>query len=74
MHTDLDSILKPLTIAQEISTQGFLITTQEVAIITGLTAATVTGRGEQWHWRNWEVSRVREEGGQILWQLERSEF
>jgi ribonuclease HI len=71
---DLDSILKPLTIAQEISTQGFLITTQEVAIITGLSAATVTSRGEQWHWRNWEISRVREEGGQILWQLERSEF
>ncbi|NJM49090.1 MAG: ribonuclease HI [Alkalinema sp. RU_4_3] len=73
MATDLDSILKPLTIAQEISTQGFLITTQEVAVITGLTAATITSRGEQWHWRNWEVSRVREEGGQILWQLERSE-
>jgi ribonuclease HI len=73
MHTDLDTILKPLTIAQEIATQGFLITTQEVAIITGLSAATVASRGEQWHWRNWEVSRVREEGGQILWQLERSE-
>lgn len=74
MNADLDSLLKPLTIAQEISTQGFLITTQEVASLTGLSAATITGRGEQWHWRNWEVSRVREEGGQILWQLERSAF
>jgi ribonuclease HI len=74
MNTDLDSILKPLVIAQEISTQGFLITTHEVANLTGLSAATVTSRGEQWHWRNWELSRVREEGGQILWQLERSEF
>jgi ribonuclease HI len=31
----------------------------------------VTSRGDNWAWRNWEVSRVRREGNQILWQLER---
>lgn len=71
---DLDSLLKPLRIAQEIAEQGFLLTTQEVASLTGLGAATITGRGDAWYWRNWEISRVREEGGQILWQLERSNF
>jgi ribonuclease HI len=28
-------------------------------------------RGDRWAWRNWIVSRVRREGNQILWQLER---
>jgi ribonuclease HI len=34
-------------------------------------ASAVTSRGDNWGWRNWVVSRVRREGNQILWQLER---
>ncbi len=70
-HHDLDRLLKPLQVAQEIAQQGFLITTQEVALLTGLSPSTITGRSESWHWRNWEIARVREEGGQILWQIDR---
>jgi ribonuclease HI len=68
---DLDRLLKPLQVAQEIAEQGFLLTTQEVALLTGLSSSTITGRSETWPWRNWEISRVREEGGQILWQIDR---
>jgi ribonuclease HI len=36
-----------------------------------INASAVTSRGDNWSWRNWVISRVRREGNQILWQLER---
>ena len=38
-----------------------------------INASAVTSRGDHWAWRNWVVSRVRREGNQILWQLERAD-
>jgi ribonuclease HI len=66
-------ILDRLQMAETIATQGFLITTQELAELVGLSAAAIADRGEEWHWRNWLISRSRKAGNQILWQLERQE-
>jgi len=48
-----------------------LITSSELADLMDVNASAVTSRGDNWVWRNWLVSRVRREGNQILWQLER---
>ncbi|MBE9032489.1 ribonuclease HI [filamentous cyanobacterium LEGE 11480] len=69
----LASILERLRIADEIATTGYLITTQELAELVGLSSSAISDRGEEWTWRNWLISRGRKEGNQILWQLERSE-
>jgi len=42
-----------------------------LADLIDVNASAVTSRGDHWVWRNWVVSRVRREGNQILWQLER---
>lgn len=63
--------LEVLKIADEIARQGYLITSSELADIMDVNASAVTSRGEHWAWRNWSISRVRREGNQILWQLER---
>lgn len=65
------SVLETLQIADEIAKQGYLITSSELADLMDVNASAVTSRGEYWAWRNWSVSRVRREGNQILWQLER---
>jgi len=63
--------LETLQIAEEIAKQGYLITSSELADLMDVNASAVTSRGENWSWRNWLVSRVRREGNQILWQIER---
>lgn len=60
-----------LRMADEIASKGYLISSSELADLMDVNASAVTSRGEQWVWRNWLVSRVRREGNQILWQLER---
>lgn len=60
-----------LQIADEIARYGYLITSSELATLMDINASAVTSRGEHWAWRNWSISRVRREGNQILWQLER---
>ncbi|PHK37137.1 ribonuclease H, partial [Nostoc linckia z15] len=45
----------------------------ELADLMDVHASAVTSRGDQWRWRNWIVSRVRREGNQILWELERGD-
>jgi ribonuclease HI len=60
-----------LRIADEIAQHSYLISSSELADLMDVNASAVTSRGEQWVWRNWLVSRVRREGNQILWQLER---
>lgn len=67
----LKSLIETLRISDEIADKGYLITTSELADLMDVNASAVTSRGEKWSWRNWVVCRVRREGNQILWQLER---
>ena len=67
----LRNLIETLRIADEIANQGYLITSSELADLMDINASAVTSRGDNWSWRNWVVSRVRREGNQILWQLER---
>ncbi|MEB3269415.1 MAG: hypothetical protein VKJ09_12805 [Leptolyngbya sp.] len=69
--TQLRNMLETLQIADAIAEQSYLITSSELADLMDVNASAVTSRGEYWAWRNWSVSRVRREGNQILWQLER---
>lgn len=67
----LRNLIETLHIADEIASKGYLISSSELADLMDVNASAVTSRGDNWAWRNWEVSRVRREGNQILWQLER---
>lgn len=67
----LRSLIDTLHIADEIAHKGYLISSSELADLMDINASAVTSRGDHWSWRNWIVSRVRREGNQILWQLER---
>lgn len=67
----LKSLIEALRIADEIASKGYLIGSSELANLMDVNASAVTSRGDRWSWRNWVVSRVRREGNQILWQLER---
>jgi len=67
----LKNVIDTLRIADEIAKEGYLITSSELADLMDINASAVTSRGDNWSWRNWVVSRVRREGNQILWQLER---
>jgi ribonuclease HI len=67
----LRDLVDVLHIADEIASKGYLITSSELADLMDINASAVTSRGDHWVWRNWVVSRVRREGNQILWQLER---
>jgi len=68
---EIQNLIETLRIAEEIATAGYLITSSELADLMNINASAVTSRGDDWSWRNWRVSRVRREGNQILWQLER---
>ncbi len=67
----LRNLVETLHIADEIASKGYLISSSELADLMDVNASAVTSRGDHWGWRNWIVSRVRREGNQILWQLER---
>lgn len=69
--TQLHNLIETLRVADEIATNGYLISSSELADLMDINASAVTSRGDNWPWRNWLVSRVRREGNQILWQLER---
>ena len=71
--SQLRSLVETLRIADEIAEKGYLITSSELADLMNVHASAVTSRGDQWRWRNWIVSRVRREGNQILWELERAD-
>lgn len=68
---NLRDLVDLLHMADEIASKGYLITSSELADLMDVNASAVTSRGDHWVWRNWVVSRVRREGNQILWQLER---
>jgi ribonuclease HI len=67
----LDHLIGTLRIAEEVAEKGYLISSSELADLMDVNASAVTSRGDHWSWRNWVISRVRREGNQILWQLER---
>jgi ribonuclease HI len=69
----LHHLIDTLRIADEIAKSSYLIASSELADLMDINASAVTSRGDSWAWRNWIVSRVRREGNQILWQLERVE-
>ncbi len=69
----LRNLVETLRIADEIAEKGYLVTSSELADLMDVHASAVTSRGDQWRWRNWIVSRVRREGNQILWELERGD-
>lgn len=69
--SQLNNLIDTLRIADEIASKGYLISSSELADLMDVNASAVTSRGNNWPWRNWVVSRVRREGNQILWQLER---
>ena len=69
--TQLRNLIDTLRIAEEIASKGYLISSSELADLMDINASAVTSRGDHWSWRNWVVSRVRREGNQILWQLEK---
>ena len=69
----IKNTIDTLNIAEEISQKGYLISSSELADLMDINASAVTTRGEEWSWRNWIVSRVKREGNQILWQLEKLE-
>jgi ribonuclease HI len=69
--SQLRDLLDTLHIADDLASKGYLITSSELADLMDINASAVTSRGDHWVWRNWVVSRVRREGNQILWQLER---
>ncbi|BAP17704.1 hypothetical protein [cyanobacterium endosymbiont of Epithemia turgida] len=71
---EIKNLIETLRIADEISNRGYLITSSELADLMDVNASAVTSRGDHWSWRNWVVSRVRREGNQILWQLERTDL
>lgn len=71
--TQLRNLVETLRIADEIADKGYLITSSELADLMDVHASAVTSRGDEWRWRNWIVSRVRREGNQILWELERGD-
>ncbi|CDN16466.1 Ribonuclease HI [Richelia intracellularis] len=68
------NLVETLHVADEIAAKGYLITSSELADLMNVHASAVTSRGDQWRWRNWVVSRVRREGNQILWELERGDL
>lgn len=69
--SQLRDLIDTLRIADEIANRGYLISSSELADLMDINASAVTSRGDHWSWRNWVVSRVRREGNQILWQLEK---
>ena len=71
--SQLRSLVETLRIADEIAAKGYLITSSELADLMNVHASAVTSRGDQWRWRNWIVSRVRRDGNQFLWELERAD-
>ncbi len=71
--TRLRHLVETLEIADQVASQGYLITSSELADLMDVNASAVTSRGGQWPWRNWIVTRIRREGNQILWELERVE-
>ncbi|MBT9312166.1 ribonuclease HI [Leptothoe kymatousa] len=70
----VSNMLTLLQTADELAKQGYLITTSELVVLTGVSAAELAKRGDDWTWRNWTVSCISSESDpEKFWQLERIE-
>ncbi len=69
----LTEAMERLRFADEAAKDNYLLTTEELAIVVQLPAKTIDSKKEDWVWRSWLISRVRDENDQTLWQLERTE-
>lgn len=70
----VSNMLTLLQTADELAKQGYLITTSELVVFTGVSASELAKRGDDWTWRNWTVSCVSSESDQEkFWQFERIE-
>jgi ribonuclease HI len=69
----LTEAMERLRFADEAAKGNYLLTTEELAIVVQIPAKTIGLKKEDWVWRSWLISRVRDENDQTLWQLERTE-
>ncbi len=69
----LTEAMERLRYADEAAKGNYLLTTEELAIVVQIPAKTIGLKKEDWVWRSWLISRVRDENDQTLWQLERTE-
>lgn len=67
----LGQMIERIRIADEIATNGYWITTSELAHLLHLPAKAIEEKGEKWLWRNWSIRRVPQGESPVLWQLER---
>ncbi|MGB7413892.1 MAG: ribonuclease HI [Thermosynechococcaceae cyanobacterium] len=65
----LQSTLERLQFADAVASQGYLISTDELAMLLNIPTQEIQHRHEPWAWRNWTVSPSKEENGLTLWQL-----
>ena len=68
---EIKRMIERLRIADEIASNGYWITTPELASLLDLTPSKIDGQGERWVWRNWSVLKVHQAEEPTLWQLER---
>jgi ribonuclease HI len=60
-----------LQMADTVATQGYLLTSSELADLLNIETSTVTSCDAQWVWRNWSISRVTQQDKRVFWQLQR---
>jgi ribonuclease HI len=66
----LNHSLQTLRLADEIATQGYLITIEELAALLSLSTAEIQQQAPSWVWRNWLI--FSHPGEENLWQLKRA--
>jgi ribonuclease HI len=65
----LRELLEVFKIADEIAKAGYLISSAELAMLMNVPLEVIESQGDRWIWRNWKISRARQDGEQVLWQL-----
>ncbi|MGF1604052.1 MAG: ribonuclease HI [Thermosynechococcaceae cyanobacterium] len=65
----LQSTLQRLQFADAVASQGYLISTEELAMLLNLPAEEIKDRDQPWAWRNWKILPSKGEQGLPLWQL-----
>ncbi len=68
MAQSLDTVLQRLRFADEIATQGYLLTDEELASLINCTLEEIHQHTEPWQWRNWKILPITK-GELNFWQL-----
>jgi ribonuclease HI len=68
----LHATLQRLQFADVVANQGYLISTEELAMLLNVPIEEIQRHHEPWVWRNWTISPYSKESRSILWQLSRS--